>query len=139
MAAAAVDMAAAAVDMAAAAVSEAAAASHTAAAEAVAEAVLAEAVAAVGEAAAAAAGAGAGAAAACHGEVATSARLEHLPITLTDASRHGPGLITFDLANGVLFAALPTRMRASGVRMAAEWVAKLTEKRHRQKTLARAG
>jgi hypothetical protein len=98
-------MAAAAVDMAAAAVSEAAAASHTAAAEAVAEAVLAEAVAAVGEAAAAAAGAGAGAAAACHGEVATSARLEHLPITLTDASRHGPGLIRFDLANGVLFAA----------------------------------
>jgi hypothetical protein len=125
--------------MAAAAVSEAAAASHTAAAGAAVEAVLAEAAAAAGEAAAAAAGAGAGAAAACRGEVATSARLEHLPITLTDAGRHGPGLIRFDLANGVLFAALPTRMRASGVRMAAEWVAKLIEKRHRQKTLARAG
>jgi hypothetical protein len=84
--AAAADMAAAAdtaaADMAAAAVSEAAAAAHTAAAGAAAESVLAEAAAAAGAAAAAAAGAGAGAAAACHGEVATSARLEHLPITL---------------------------------------------------------
>jgi hypothetical protein len=70
----------------AAAVSGAAAAADTAAAEAV----LAEAAAAAGEAAAAAAaaGAGAGAAAACHGEVAPpGARLEHLPITLTDAGR----------------------------------------------------
>jgi hypothetical protein len=138
MAAAAADMAAAAVSEAAAAVSEAAAASPTAAAGAAAEAA-AEAAAAAGEAAAAAAGAGAGAAAACRGEVATSARLEHLPITLTDAGRYGPGLIRFDLANGVIFAALPTRMRASGVRMAAEWVAKLIEKRHSQKSLARAG
>jgi hypothetical protein len=127
MAAAAADMAAAAVSEAAAAVSEAAAASPTAAAGAAAEAA-AEAAAAAGEAAAAAAGAGAGAAAACRGEVATSARLEHLPITLTDAGRYG------DLANGVIFAALPTRMRASGVRMAAEWVAKLIEKRHSQKS-----
>jgi hypothetical protein len=111
MAAAAVSEAAAAVSEAAAAVSEAAAASPTAASEAAAEA-----AAAAGEAAAAAAGAGAGAAAACRGEVATSARLERLPITLT------AGLITFDLANGVIFAALPTRMRASGVRRAAEWV-----------------
>src|SRR3984885_12355926 len=52
---------------------------------------LAFAVAALAAAAAAAAAAGAGvgaAAAACHGEVAPSARLERLAITLTDAKRH---------------------------------------------------
>ncbi|MGB6984053.1 MAG: hypothetical protein WBD78_16800, partial [Methylocella sp.] len=103
------------------------------AAEAAAEAGAAEAAA--GEAAAAAAaGAGAWAAAACHGEVAPGARLEHLPITLTDAGRQNrvsPGSIR---PTYVLFAALPTRMRASGVRRAAERVANLIEKRHSQKS-----
>jgi hypothetical protein len=42
-------------------------------------------------------------------------------------------LTRFDPANLVLFAALPTQMRASGVPMAAEWVANLIEKRHSQK------
>jgi hypothetical protein len=35
----------------------------------------------------------------------------------------------FDPANGVLIAELPTWMRASGVRIAVEWVANLIEKR----------
>ena len=39
--------------------------------------------------AAADAGEAAAAAAVCRGEVAASARLEHFPITLTDAGRHG--------------------------------------------------
>jgi hypothetical protein len=122
---AAADMAAAAADMAAAAVSEAADMAADTAAGAAAEA-------AAGEAAAAAAGAGAGAAAACHGEVATSARLEHLPMTLKDASE--PGLTNSTRPTYVLCAALPTQMRGSGVRREAEWVAKLTERQPSQKS-----
>jgi hypothetical protein len=88
-AAAAAMVALAAADTAALAVAAEAAASAEAAAEVAAT----EAAAgAGGEAAAAATGAGAGAAVACRGEAAPGARLEQFPITLTDASRHGPGL-----------------------------------------------
>ena len=60
---------------------------------------------------AAAAAAAAVAAAACRGEFAASARLEHVPITRTDAGLSWPGLTRFDPANHVSSAVQPARMR----------------------------
>jgi hypothetical protein len=131
-AAAAVDMvaAAAAVDMAAAAAALAtvAAALPTAAAGAAAEAAAAEVAAAAGAAAAAAAGAGAGAVAVCRGEVATSARTRALSDYVGRRRSSWPGY-QVRLGQRYLVCSAAQAMRALGVHIAAEGVAKLIENR----------